>query len=127
MENNTSPPNNQDNLLLVNELKKVNQKLSEIQKDNLINQNQWQNLDFKLKTLQYSFIGIFVLLVIGLLSNFLNFKPEKYEYQVVSPSDYIFDDKMNEYGEQGWKATECRRAVGSDDESSYECIMIRKK
>lgn len=37
MENNTSPPNNQDNLLLVNELKKVNQKLTEIQRDNSTN------------------------------------------------------------------------------------------
>jgi hypothetical protein len=108
----------QDNLLIVNELKKVNQKLSEIQQNNLDNNN-------RLKIVQYGLITISGLLFIGLFSNLIK---EKYEYQVVSPSDIFFDEDMNKHGKQGWKATECRRATSSINSSvSYECIMIRKK
>ncbi|WP_373478431.1 hypothetical protein [Geminocystis sp.] len=156
MENNTSVPNNQDNLLIVNELKKVNQKLSEIQKNN--STNNVNELQKQIKTMQNSLIIVIGLFMLGIAFNIfyankqysllrilnsndseqlsqlnqLNSQtnsPEKYEYQVVSPSDYVFDEEMNKYGQLGWKATDCRRATsGSYSVSaSYECIMIRKK
>ncbi|BAQ63915.1 hypothetical protein [Geminocystis sp. NIES-3709] len=148
----------QDNLLIVNELKKVNQKLTEIQKDN--STNNINELQKQISRTQNSLIIVIGLFILGIAFNIfyankqysllqilnsnnsqqlselselnkLNSQinsPEKYEYQVVSPSDYVFDEEMNKYGQLGWKATDCRRATSSFSSSaSYECIMIRKK
>lgn len=51
-----------------------------------------------------------------------------YEYTVVSPSDYSFDESMSDYGSQGWQATSCRRATSSyGGSASYECVMVRER
>lgn len=143
MENKTSIPENyQDNLLIVNELKKVNQKLN----DNLINNNS-KNLSLFFKILQYNLIFLPIVITIGLIFNVfytlkmyelltsldsniyteLN-KTKQYEYETISPSDSIFDQTMNEYGKSGWEAIQCRRATSSySSYASYECIMIREK
>jgi DNA-binding helix-hairpin-helix protein with protein kinase domain len=66
-------------------------------------------------------IAILISLVIGQIS-----KP-KYEYKIVSPSDISFEESMDKYGSEGWKATSCRRAQDSSTETmSYECMMIRE-
>lgn len=52
---------------------------------------------------------------------------QRYDYTITSPSDYLFEESMNELGAQGWQAVNCRRAVDSSDKYSYECIMMRQK
>ncbi|PHV63751.1 hypothetical protein [Cyanobacterium aponinum] len=145
-----TPESDKDNLLIVNELKKITQKLNDIQ-SYLIENNR---LNPQTKLLHGNLILISILLITGLGINFYLYKQqlkqsqkleelnklqgqileqlnssEQYEYQVVSPSDYIFEEEMNNYGIQGWKTAECRRATsGSYSVSaSYECIMIRKR
>jgi len=150
MENKIPEPD-KDSLLIVNELKKISQKLNDIQSSVV----ESQRLNPQTKLLHGNLILISILLIIGVGINFYLYKQqlkqsqkleelknvqsqmleklnssEQYEYQVVSPSDYVFDEKMNEYGQQGWKATDCRRATSGSSyltTASYECIMIRKK
>jgi hypothetical protein len=49
---------------------------------------------------------------------------QKYEYKIVAPRDSVFEEKMNEYGQQGWELISARRATG-DYSVSYECILKR--
>ena len=53
---------------------------------------------------------------------------QKWEYQIISPSDSKFDEKMNEMGNEGWELITARRATSSYSSSaSYEMIFKRKK
>lgn len=71
---------------------------------------------------EFILLAIFVGLIFGQCS-----KPS-YEYTIASPSDYVFEESMDEYGSQGWKATSCRRARDSDSDSMmYECVMVRER
>ena len=71
---------------------------------------------------EYILLAIFVGLVFSQCS-----KPS-YEYTIASPSDYTFEESMDDYGSQGWEAVNCRRASDSDtDAMMYECIMVREK
>ncbi len=71
---------------------------------------------------EYILLAIFVGLIFGYFS-----KPS-YEYTIASPSDYTFEESMDDYGSQGWEAVNCRRAKDSDTDSMmYECIMVREK
>jgi hypothetical protein len=70
----------------------------------------------------YLLIGILGILI------YSQIKKPSYEYDIVSPSDLIFNESMNEYGKQGWKPVNCRRATSSGESSSasYECILVRE-
>jgi DNA-directed RNA polymerase subunit M/transcription elongation factor TFIIS len=69
--------------------------------------------------------AILVAILIGLIVSQVS-KP-RYEYKVISPSDLSFEESMDRYGSEGWKAVSCRRAQDSvTDSMSYECIMLRE-
>jgi hypothetical protein len=68
---------------------------------------------------------ILIAILIGLVVSQCS-KP-RYEYATVSPSDLSFEESMDKYGSEGWKAVSCRRAKDSTtDEMNYECIMIQE-
>lgn len=53
---------------------------------------------------------------------------EGWEYTITAPSDYDFEEAMNDLGEQGWQLVFARRARDSiTDRMMYECILKRKK
>lgn len=69
---------------------------------------------------------ILIAILIGLIFN--QFSKPSYEYTIASPSDYTFEESMDDYGSKGWEAVNCRRASDSDtDAMMYECIMVREK
>ena len=108
-----------------NELKKLNLKVEEFD-------NRFPKADKEtVKKLWGQFVrspSFPLFLIVTSLLAFGILKPTSYEYQIASPSDYSFEESMNEYGEQGWQAVSCRRAIDSiTDEASYECILTRKK
>ena len=50
----------------------------------------------------------------------------KWEYKIETPSDILFEKKMNIYGNVGWELVSARRASGALG-MSYECIFKRRK
>ncbi|MBE9144086.1 hypothetical protein [Planktothrix mougeotii] len=149
-------PSNQPNpslnelIAIKSELKKLNQKVLEIEGAFVKPKGKVKfNIIEFLKTQGKALILISLLLIIlatlmfALLHQFpkslasldrglasleqsLN-QPPEYEYQVVSPNDIGFEEAMTRYGSSGWQAVTCRRAKDSLDIIGYECIMIRQK
>lgn len=69
-----------------------------------------------------------LVVIVALAGLFWVLKPARYEYRIASPSDYTFEESMTEYGQWGWKAVSCRRAIDSrTDSAGYECIMLRER
>ena len=70
--------------------------------------------------------ALIVLLPVLIFLVGLQFFPTKWEYTIVSPSDYRFDIKMNKLGEDGWEIVNARRATSKwDDSVIYEMILKR--
>ncbi|MDA3876776.1 MAG: hypothetical protein PF483_06780 [Halothiobacillus sp.] len=53
---------------------------------------------------------------------------QQWQYKIVSPSDYVIQEKMNELGKQGWELVFARRAMSGSEynrTASYEMLFKR--
>ncbi len=137
----SSQPNPSLNELvgIKSELKKLNQKLVDLEKQSIKSTSSKIKFSFKnLSKLELILLffgsGILILLVVLTIynskinSNIIDsLAPSQYEYKVVSPSDITLSEEMNTEGQNGWQVVSCRRAQDSLEKFSYECIMIREK
>jgi hypothetical protein len=72
-------------------------------------------------------VGILIVLIINSFSG-QKVQTVSYEYRIEAVPDLLFDETMNELGEEGWELVFARRAQDSiTDEFSYECIFKRAK
>ena len=71
------------------------------------------------------------LLVIGIIqiAAFVHsITPRNWEYRLETPSDYLFEDTMNDLGNEGWELVNARRATSKyKSGASYEMIFKKKK
>ncbi len=61
---------------------------------------------------------------------FLFGSPERWEYQLVSPSDFSLTDELDRLGKEGWEVVSARRASDGSSDSpsfSYELILKRRR
>ncbi|WP_417387905.1 hypothetical protein [Gimesia sp.] len=52
---------------------------------------------------------------------------QRWEYDIISPSDSVVVEKLNLLGAEGWEVVSARRATGYDNEASYEMLIRRAK
>ena len=107
-----------------NELKKLNLKVGEFD-------NRFPKADKEtVKKLWEQFVkspSFPLFMIVTTLLAFGILKPTSYEYLIASPSDYSFEESMNGYGEQGWQAVSCRRAIDSDISTRRIFLLLDRK
>jgi hypothetical protein len=85
---------------------------------------------FKLVQGTVSTLALLGILGVLLTNSFAGQKVQtvSYEYRIEAIPDLLFDETMNELGEDGWELVVARRAQNSiTDEFSYECIFKKVK
>ena len=52
--------------------------------------------------------------------------PDRWEYQIISPSDLRLTDELDRAGREGWEVISARRAMSGSD-AAYELILKRRR